>query len=114
MGVVQHAVTVYRAVSELPLVLLLRIWPPVDAFSVVESVLKLPFVYFAITLEELALTLNDVCKHVALVDALAADTGGRVVLCPRHLAIAVHLRVHKVSDVVATIWPLELTETLDL
>jgi len=103
-----------ESISELAAELEARIGPLVRSFAAEESIIKLSVVCVSVALRKDSLTLDDISKHVAFVCILDLCAGGCLRLEPSHFAIAMHLRIDKVTDVMSSIRPLEFSIALYL
>jgi hypothetical protein len=105
----ESSITMHEPIPKLSCVLQLLIVPEISTLPAKESIFELTRVKVAIRFCQLALSLNYVGKDLTLVDAFDASA-----VRPGHLTVTVHLRIHKFTDVVAPVWPLENSEPVNL
>ena len=114
--VVQDAETVKIAVVELTFILQLIVGPKVYSLAIEKSILKLSFIVVPIGPLEHPSSMDDIGVHVTLVCVLdgVALLVGIWSLNPSHFAVTMHLGIDEIPDIMAPIWPLKFSETLDL
>jgi len=108
--VLQGACSMQLAVLKLAFVVEARLGSPlVAAFTAELAVLELAVVGVSVVDLETAQAMEYVRQELSLIDILLA-----VSRQPSHLTLSLHLRVHKVANVVPAVWPLELAIALNL
>ena len=108
--VLQRARAMQLAVFEFAAIVEARLrCPLVVAFAAELAIFELTFVQIAVVNLKRSLPVEHICEEMAFVNILFA-----ILQRPGHLALALHLRIDKVADVVAAIRPLELSVSLDL
>lgn len=103
-----------ETIVELALKLELAVGPKVHPFPIEDCIFKLALVVISIGTFEDTFAVDDIGIHVALISVLDLLIRRVRLFIPCHLAVAMHLRVYEVSDIVTIVRPFELSISFDL
>lgn len=107
--IVKSSWSVQKTVTELTLVLKLFVVPKILTFPIKKSILKLTDVLIAIRLSKFPFALNNIRKHLALVNTFNA-----IRVSPTHFTKSMHLCIYELTYVVTTVRPLKYTKSINL
>ena len=118
--IVKNSAAVHLTISVLTFVFEVAASPAIFSFSIEKTILKLTCVYIAICFRQSAPTMDNIRCHLSFVhcvNSFFTISRERLIPCrlkPGQLAVAMHLRIDKITDVVSSIKPLEFAKALDL